>query len=78
MSTNTSTWKSIFIIFCFNFGRYPHHNHSMAWNGQTNEQDCDVSPSVLGCGGWSNEKIRTHQNGQCPVSLFEMGKKQEI
>lgn len=50
----------------------------MAWNGQTNEQDCDVSPSVLGCGGWSNEKIRTHQNGQCPVSLFEKGKKQEI
>lgn len=50
----------------------------MAWNGQTNEQDCDVSPPVLGCGGRRNEEIRTHQNGQCPVSLFEMGKKQEI
>lgn len=45
----------------------------MAGNGQTNEQDCDVPSPVLGCGGWSNEEIRTHQNSQCAVSLFEMG-----
>jgi hypothetical protein len=41
--------------------RNSRHDHSLAWDGETDEQGSHVSPPVLGCGGWSDEEVRAHQ-----------------
>ena len=44
--------------------RNPCHNHPMAWTCETDEQSCNVSSPVLGCGGWCNEEVWTYQSSK--------------